>query len=401
MSYPIAEQTSRQLWFAFKRQAVKGTIETGAGGKLLPFTSSAGLLQEYADVQSQISRSDLQSQLGDYGQGSAPLAFDSELIIGAHEDLDAAVLRSAYVAAATVSEADVGTITGISGRVITFSDTDVSTFFRRGDLITPLTGLAAGDLNKHFVVADAAASTLTLDVAPVSSGAIAAFTIRRQSYCNDAETDCAFTVEQYFRNLDASLVAEGARLSEFTLSSDPNQQVRRTWAGRARQIISRTGSDAPALTSPTQANGLSISSANASVIIDGVRVGNLSASALTYSRPNFLPPTSGLIPEDIGLGSVRATGTITLLKTSNAYEIEFLARKREFSIGILIEQPGADPRAAALYYLPYCRWTGARPSQAGADAFTTIQLPFEAGADPRGGASFATTIRLSTTATVV
>lgn len=400
MSYPIAEQTSRQLWFAFKAQAVKGTIETGAGGRLLPFTSSAGLLQEYADVQSQISRSDLQSQLGDFGQGSAPLSFDSELIVGAHEPLDAAVLRSAYVAAEIVDEADLGTVTGVAGRVITFSGTATITFFKRGDLITPLTGLAADDLNEHFVVTDVTASTVTLDKAPASTGAIAAFTIRREAYCIDAETDCAFTIEQYFRNLDASLVAEGARLNQFSVTSDPNAPVRRTWAGRARQILSRTGVDAPALTDPTAVDGLAISSANTSIIVDGIRVGNLSAFNLTYTRPNFLPPTSSLIPEDIGLGASRATGTLTLLKTSNAYEIEFLARKREFSLGILVEQPGTEPRPAALYYMPYCRWTGARPSQAGADAFTTIQLPFEAGNDPRGGASSRTTLRLGTTATI-
>lgn len=387
MSYPIAEQTARQLWFAFKSQSVKGTPESGGGGTLLPFTTNSSLIQEFADVQSNVSRSDLLTQLGDYGQGSVPLAFESEEILGAYDILDAATMRTTFQVAATISEAEVGTVTDVTGRVITFSGTAAITHFKVGDLIRPTTGLDADDLGKNFVVTAVTASTITLDVAPATTGTVAEFDITRFRYAIDGETDCALTIEQHFRNLDSSFVAEGGRFSGFTVSGEPNAQIRRSWEGRARQLISYTGAAAPRLTDPTASTGLSISMANVSLIVGGQRIGALSAFSLNHSRPNFLPPTSSVVPEDIGLGPARVTGSIRILKSDNLREIEFLDRLRQFGIGFLIEEPvTSGPRPARLYYMSNCRWTGARPSQAGQDAFVTVELPFEAGVDLRGGA---------------
>lgn len=403
MSYPISEQTDRAIYYALKAQAVKGTIETGAGGVLIPFVSSPGIVQENSDVQSQISRSDLLTQLGDYGQGSAPFQLDSELIIGAHDIIDAAVMRSAFVAAATLSEAEIGPIASVSGATVTLTGgTVISGGLSIGDVVTPLTGWNAADIGERFVVVGATSTTVTFHKAPATSGAVASHTATRHKYCIDAETDCAFTVEEYFSNISASAVAEGLRFAEMSKTSPPNGMIARSWRGRGRRMIpldSTTTPTSPALTSPTPQPGLALSSANKEIIVNGALLGKLSAFQYSYSRPDFLPPTSSPVPEDIGLGAVRITGQVTILKDSMTYEKEFIAQLKNFDIGILAQEPtvgAANP--FALDYFPNCRWLQPRRSGAGRDGFTTVTLGFEAGVDERGGAFPKTMMKLVSSA---
>lgn len=387
MSYPISEQTDRAIYYALKAQAVKDVYETGAGGILIPFVSSPGIVQENTDVQSQISRSDLLTQLGDYGQGSAPFTLDSELIIGAHDVIDAAVMRSAFVASAALSEVELGTVTGVSGATVTFSGTANLANVKVHDVFTPLTGFAAGDLNERLVVVGVTASTITFHKAIATSGTVATWTATRHKYVIDAETDCAFTIEEYFSNIDASAVAEGARFAEMSVNSPPNAMIGRSWRGRGRQMIPLTAGNSPALTSPTPANGLALSSANKEIIVGGAILGKLSAFQFSYSRPDFLPPTSGIVPEEIGLGAVRITGSVTILKDSMTYEQQYINRLKNFDIGILAQEPTSGAANPFQFFgWTNCRWTNASRSGAGRDGFTTVTLGFEAGIELRGGA---------------
>ncbi len=402
MPQPITEQTDRALWFGLKEQTTKGTLATGAGGILIPFVSSPGINQENTDVQSQISRSDLLTQLGDYGQGSAPFSLESEMIIGAHDIMDAAVMRSTAVASAAKSEADVGTVTGVAGATITFSGSNVLSHFSMYDVITPLTGFAPGDLGERFVIVGATANTFTLHKAPATSGAVATWTATRHKSVIDGETDWAYTIEQYFANAQASAAAEWLRFAELGVNSPPNGMIARSWRGRARQMVpldSTTTPVSPALTDPTPSTGLALSSAQKEIIVNGTVLGKLSAFQFQYARPDFLPPTSSQVPEEIGLGAVRITGSITILKDSMTYEKQFIARLKNFDIGILAQEPvvsGASP--FQFFGFPNCRWINNSQSGAGRDGFTTLTMGFEAGVDLRGGAYPKTMMKLVSSA---
>jgi hypothetical protein len=149
-------------------------------------------------------------------------------------------------------------------------------------------------------------------------------------------------------------------------------------------------------TSPTTPPGLALSDANKELSINGSVVGKVSAFEINYARPDFLPPTSTPIAEDIGLGAVRLTGSLTILKSSLTLPAEYISRLKGFPIGLKFFEPatsGPNPFMAA--YMPYCRWTNLGNSGAGRDGFSTIRMGFEAGVDLRGGAFDKTMIRLS------
>lgn len=393
MSYAITEQTDRAVEYRIKAQSAIGTAESGSGATVIPFTSSPGINQENADVQSQISRVDLLTQLGDYGQGSSPFTLDSELIVGAHDLIDQAVMRGTYGSASTVDETNLGAVTGISGKVITFTNGTVLTDgVKPGMVLTPLSGFHADDINEHFFVEAVTTTTITLDKAPTSATP-SSFEFRLEKTCIDGTTDRGFTIEEYFSNIDKNAVAEGIRFGEYRFFAGPNQPIQRSWRGRGRQMITGSGQN---FSSPTTPTGLALSDANKELSIAGAVVGKVSAFEVNYSRPDFLPPTSTPIAEDVGLGAVRLTGSLTILKSSLVYPAQFISRLKGFSIGLKFFEPAASgPNPIQALYMPNCRWINLSPSGAGRDGFSTIRLGFEAGVDLRGGAAEKTMIRLS------
>ena len=386
------EQTDREIYYALKEQSVKGTYETGAGATLIPFTNSPGITQENVDVQSQISRRDLLTQLGDYGQGSAPFSMNSELIIGAHDLIDQAVMRSTFQAAVTKTESSWGTITGVSSKTVTFSGTFDG---KVGDVHVYTTGVNTADRNTPFIVEAATANTVTYHKAPVTSGAVATFSVGVRRHVIDGETDRAFTVEERFASKGFSAIGEWLRFAEATWGFGPNQPIARSWRGRGAQMVPLAPASAN-FTSPTESTGLALSAANVTLAVAGSVVGKLSACQINYTRPDFLPPTSTPIAEDVGLGAVRLTGSVTILKDSQTHETTYTQRTKGFSIGLLFTEPAASGLAPFLVaYMPYCRWTNATRSGAGREGFTTSTLSFEAGVDLRGGFYPKTMLKLS------
>ncbi len=311
----------------YKKQTALGTKATAGSAQILRRVSSGVELKKNT-FQSNEIRTDY--QIADFRHGSkfveGPIS--GEISPGTYKDFMAASVRKDFVAGASIATLTLTTAgSGPTYTITRSAGSWITDGVKIGDIVRVTAGLAAGNLNKNYLVSAITATILTVYVLNGTSisaqSAIAACTLvvagKKTLVPSTAHTSDYFTIEQWY--------GSGVALSEQFLDCKVNtMDVQISASGMATCSFGFLGRNvdigsAAYFTSPTAATTSGVmAGANGLLIVGGASVGNVTGMNFTVNGNMTKEDVVGAnSTPDVFAGSVLVSGQMTILLESDTY----------------------------------------------------------------------------------
>ena len=321
----IGSGVEKQL--IYKKQTVLGTKATASGAQVLRRTSS-GIELKKNTFQSNEIRTDY--QVADFRHGSkfveGPIS--GEISPATYKDFMAAAVRKDFVAGASISSLTLTTAgSGPTYTITRSAGSWITDGVKAGDIVRVTAGLAAGNLNKNYLVASLTATVLTVYVLNGSTisaqSAIAACTLsvtgKKTFTPQTSHTSDYFTIEQWY--------GTGVAMSEQFYDCRVNtMDIQIPASGMATCSFGFLGRNldigsAAYFTSPTAATTSGVmAGANGLLIVGGSSVGNVTSMNFTLNGSMTKEDVVGAnSTPDVFSGSVLVSGQMTILLENDTY----------------------------------------------------------------------------------
>lgn len=311
----------------YKKQTALGTKATAGSAQILRRVSSGVELKKNT-FQSNEIRTDY--QIADFRHGSkfveGPIS--GEISPGTYKDFMAASVRKDFVAGASIATLTLTTAgSGPTYTITRSAGSWITDGVKIGDIVRVTAGLAAGNLNKNYLVSAITATILTVYVLNGTSisaqAAVASCTLsvtgKKTLVPSTAHTSDYFTIEQWY--------GSGVALSEQFLDCKVNtMDVQISASGMATCSFGFLGRNvdigsAAYFTSPTAATTSGVmAGANGLLIVGGASVGNVTGMNFTVNGNMTKEDVVGAnSTPDVFAGSVLVSGQMTILLESDTY----------------------------------------------------------------------------------
>lgn len=377
----------------FKAQSALGTEEAAGGGatQLLYNIGSPGFqFPDFASVDSNINYADGMTTKPNRGSFNVPGTFSWDVIATAHNPLYATSMRGAVTASTTIDETDMSSATlSVSSNVITFSAGDIiAAGVKIGDCIQIPTGLDAADTSKWLPVVAVTATSITSGVAITDvAGPVASYTIRLPNKVLPGTTGSLLTLEQYYQQLDRSVVLSDVRGGNLAFSQTEDNKLQCTQTLMATTRASKASGSSPHFTSPSVPSGSALEFLDGCLLIGSTIYANATGFSADFTMPLNSRPVmnkTGASPDIYqGLSNLTANMSFVfdsldyieqaLADNDNAAEIIALYSNDDNEMfGIHLPKVGVDPDSL---------------SNLGEDGDMVATLAFRGGADRSGGAA--------------
>lgn len=357
-------------YFAFKKETVANTAESGSGGKILRRVTGQ-LDLEKAEVTSAEKRTDFQEVNVTHGTRSVNWSVNGELYGGDFSELIAAICRRPFSAISTIS-ATTGEEFTISSGVLTRAG---GSFISAGAVVGVVGRLAAmtvtGNNSRNLLLTSVAATTAgivavdggTAVANDATADADATLTVPGKiTYIPEsAHTSDTFTIERHDTKTDTSQVGRGCKVGTVEISVQPDQAPTINFSGMGIDRADYSSGSAPVLTSPTAAGtGALMAAAIGYIRINGSSVAVVTGFTLTLDVGLSNQPVVGAnVSPDIFYGrAVQVTGTVSVLREGVTIENLF-DDETEFEMNLFAAAPGSEPRAFYNFFLPRVKLTSA------------------------------------------
>lgn len=357
----MANQTGSNYLVAIGPELVAtGTPALVASGKQLRTIASPGLKLNRANIMSAERNDAMLRPMGRLGFKSVDGSYNSEWSVGGmQDDLLAALLRTSWGAAVTITYSNIATFTSLeitnTSTIVSVGTTSFVGVIFEGDIIylTDMSNPLNNNINLRVLTV--AANTLTVAGAPltVQIADIACSLIRRKKlYTPTTPVRCSWSVEQYNEDIDLSELFIGCRLIGVKFSFKPGAHATVTWTflGMDRTLL--LVGTSPWFTTPPVTTGISVVADDSVIVAGGAVVANYTGMDLDFAIAAKGEPCIGsLISPDIFDNDLSVSGSITGLRSSFAELIKYDA-ETEFSLGMRLEEPIAAPKPVVSLWLP-------------------------------------------------
>ena len=335
---------------AYKKQAAKGTVATGASGQLLRRETATFNTAKAAYSANEINSH--QQHTGDkHGIKTISGSLSGVLSPATYATLFASLLRKDLAATSAITGLSL-TIAGSGPYTVTRATGDFLTGgIKIGDVVR-LTGgsLAAGNVSKNLLVTGVTATVLTVLVVNESTltaeGPIASCTVTvtgKKTYVpTSGHTNDYYTFEEWYDDIDRSHLYSDVQLGQVDvgLPGTGNATVGLTFMG-----IGDSPGGTQILTSPTAetttevlaaVNGMLLVGGNRQLAVTGLNIsisGNMSAGEATIGANTI---------SDIVKGKVNVTGSFTAVFQDDTLATIFDGETATSIIAVVAENDDAD-----------------------------------------------------------
>lgn len=327
----------------YKKQSALGTKATASSAQILRRTTS-GIELKKNTFQSNEIRTDY--QIADFRHGSkfveGPL--NCEISPGTYKDFMAAAVRKDFVAGSSIASLTLTTAgSGPTYTITRSAGSWITDGVKVGDIVRVTAGLAAGNLNKNYLVASLTATVLTVYVLNGTSisaqSAIAACTLsvtgKKTIVPQSSHTTDYFTIEQWY--------GSGVALSEQFYDCKVNtMDVTISASGMATCAFNFLGRNvdlgtAAYFTSPSAATSSGVmAGANGLLLVGGSAVGNVTGMNFTVNGNMTQEAVVGAnSTPDIFAGSVLVSGQMTILLENDTY-VQMFEDETEASVSMVL-----------------------------------------------------------------
>jgi hypothetical protein len=397
----VSYQTQWNAYIAYKAQTALGAQASGTGAAILRTTGGAGGRLTKAAVESQEISHDAMSTRGRHGTQKTTGTYTAETSIGSFDDILEAVMRGAWEAALTITEATGGmssatlavgasTITASAGSWITSG-------LRVGDVMRLTAGFVAGNLNRNLRITGLTATVVTVaETLTVEAGPLSTYTVVRkgQKLINPAAGSIVkpyFTVEEHEIDIDGSEVFTDCQWGSLRFQMQPNGllTIEPTWVGTG-QMETKTAGDSPFFTSPSETTSVPLAVLDASLLLGGAAVVDLTSFDLTIDNQLTAPDVAASkFAPDVFDGQQMVGMNLTALRQDLAKVADFLD-ETVLSLQLLAVENEAEPKDFLSIYVPNFTLgsvdKSALSKQGGPRTQTFSVAPALVGRDDTGGA---------------
>lgn len=273
----MALQQGRDVPVSFKTQAALGTEEASGGGatKFLYKDGSQGFSPPQAAlIESTVNLGDGMTARSRRGSYNVPGQMLWEGNCRAHDLIYPTFWRNAFSAAITVDQDALspGAVTlSVASNVITFSAGDVSAEgVAPGDCVNFSAGLDAADNGKWLPVIAVTPTAITVGTSITNvAGPVSTWSFVRPKKLLQGTASNLITVEEYFTQIDRSLVVHDVKGSQINFALAENQTLDITGDFLAAGYAYKNTGSSPHFTSPTEPAGDSLAFLDAGFVIGG------------------------------------------------------------------------------------------------------------------------------------
>lgn len=343
----------------YKKQTALGTKATAGSAQILRRTTS-GIELKKNTFQSNEIRTDY--QIADFRHGSKYVEgpINGEVSAGTYKDFMAAAVRKDFVAGASIATLTLTTAgAGPTYTITRSAGSWITDGVKVGDVVRVTAGLAAGNLNKNYLVVTITATVLTVYVlngTTISAqSAIASCTLavtgKKTFTPQSSHTADYFTIEQWY--------GSGAALSEQFLDCKVNtMDVQIPASGMATCSFGFLGRNvdlgtAAYFTSPTASSTTGVmAGANGLLTVAGATVGNVTGMNFTLNGNMTKEDVVGAnSTPDVFSGSVAVSGQMTILLENDTY-VQMFEDETEASVTMVLTATNAANSDFVSFTMP-------------------------------------------------
>lgn len=347
-------QSGKRVSVRYKAQSALGSPASGSGGKELPYAPSAGFSLAKVAIADPTVRADGQTLIGRHGSRSLTGSYDAPLRLNALNELFEAVLRTSAVATSTLSVS----ITTTTSTIVRASGSWLTDGVRRGMVIRLSGHTSTGNNDRNLTVTNVTTTDITVAEALTLNGTPDSADIILPRYYAQAATptDRYFTVEEYHADIDQSEVATDCVISSLAVSLQPDNTAMLTFGIVGRNETAEATGSSPVLTSPTEYQTIAMVAVDASLVVGGTAVLNVSGLDFTYDLGAATVPVVGsVISPDVFKNNATLEGSFSALR-ENLTALSAFLNETEFGIVVTMVEPEASPISSASTF----RWRSTR-----------------------------------------
>ena len=355
MSY----QTQWNAYIARKVQSALGSQASGTGASILRTAGGTGGRLSKAAVESMEISHDGMSTRGRHGTQKTGATYSAEMSIGSFDDILEAVVRGTYEASLAITEAAMTSITTTTSTIVAAGGSWITEGLRVGDVIR-LTGHAtAANNDRNLRITGLTATTITVaETLTADAVADSTFTVTRQGQklinpAAGALVKRYFTLEEHEIDIDGSEVFTDCVWGRLRFQMQPNGllTVEPTWVGTG-QMEAKTAGDAPFFTSPTETTSLPLAVLDASLLLGGEAVVDLTSFDLTIETQLTAPDVAASkYAPDVFDGQMLVSMNITALRQDLAKVADFLD-ETVLSLQLLAVENESEPKDFFSLFVP-------------------------------------------------
>lgn len=376
-------QEAVAVTIAYKAESAFGTAAGDTGGKRIRrVTSTLNLNKD--TFQSAEVRPD--QQVSDMRHGTLRPAgrIDGELSITTYDDWLAALLRSSWVAGASLDESDFTSVTADNAtNKFTFTAGDpIALGLRVGDIIRfgSLSVAANNDVNFRITGFGGTSNReVTVFPAPTDNTSDSAFTVVVQGHkVSFGVLRPSFTIEQDFRDVDLTERFLGARIGGASFALPPTGMATAGWDIMAQFGEILTGASSPYFTSPTDAPTTDLlTGVQGNLVVGGVAQAVVTGLEFAVNLNVGGNPVVGTttMPE-LFYGRAVVTGQVSAFLTDETM-INYFVNETAVDILVRLEEADSDPKDFLAFNFHRVKFTGSQKT-VGGDGGVIVQFPFQA-----------------------
>lgn len=375
-------QTGKNIVVALKVEETFNTAPGDTDAEQLRINASPGLSLKRALIESGEMRSDLLTTIARLGSQEVPGSYTSEFSVGSFDTILQAVMRSTWVAAVAITEADMTSITTTTSTIVAAAGSWITEGVRVGDVVRLTDHATAANNNLNLRVTAVTASTITVAGTPLTLDASAdsafTLTILKKLINGATPTRRSFYIEEYLKDLDLSVVHGGCRAISLQFNGQPDGHVMLGIGVLGASAEPLADSASPYYTTPTQYTSVGLVMADASIRFGGEEVTaidnfqlniTISASAMSVCGSSTTP--------DVFDTEMKVTGAISGLRR-NLTNLTRYKDETELELHVLLVEPETAPADCVSIFVPRLKLTDV-DSALGGDGPMVENLPFTVG----------------------
>lgn len=358
----MAFQTGSNLVVAYKPEVTFNTAPGTSSAFQHRFNPSGGLNLKRASSVSDEIRSDMLGLIPRLGSGQTPGQFDSELSVGSFDTLLEAALRSTWVAAASITQSAMTSITTTTSTIVAAAGSWITQGVRVGDVVR-LTGHATTANNSiNLRVKAVTASTITLHGTPLTADAVAdtsfTLTILKKLKNGATPTRRSFYWDVYNQDLDLSIVFGGVRVVGFEIEGGPNEIAKIRFMLLGASATELASGSSPYYVTPTQYTSTALHFADATLSLGGSDIATATSFKMSYMLDAEALDVIGNagVPADIVDSRARVTGQMSFAM-SDLTNFGRYRQETELELHILLTEVESEPKDCISLYLPRIKFT--------------------------------------------
>jgi hypothetical protein len=395
-------QNQKNIQVAYRVEGTFGTPPGTGSATIFRAAPSGGLKLSKAKVMPKEFRKDGMTTQARHGSRSVAGEYVADLSVGTFDTLFEAVFRGTWLAAFTITQA---TMTSIScpttSTIVAAGGSWITQGVKVGDVVR-LSGFAtAANNNINLRVLAVTASTITVPpILTIDAAADATFTltVTKRLVQSDPPVARSFTFDEYLQDIDQSKQFVGCRITGATFKFTPDEPVEVTFRITGQNMFNLSaGANSPYFVAPTLSVTTPLVVNDGLLRFNGVDVVDFTSLEITMDLGGDTQPVLGaVISPDVFVDNTGMTGSVTCL-ASDLSRSDLFVNETVVQVSIFAVVPMAEPKDFVHFFFGNVKLMDEDKPIGGTNAFTTTH-GLNIGKDETGSANAATMALVCTSA---